>query len=845
MSNASGATHELVLELGRGGVGVVHVARRANDGETVVVKRLRPELARNVAVRRTFFEEARIASRIRHPNVVAVLGSGADDDGVPWIEMEWIPGVTLDAVSDIAPLPVDLFVQVVAELLEGLHAAHRATGEDGAPLDLVHRDVSPHNVLVGFDGHVKVLNFGIAKVRDSSIETTSGLVKGKSTYLAPEQAARRPVDARTDLFAVGIILWQRIAEKRLWQDASEPEIYHRLVSGEIPSLAAANPDAPPALCEVVQRALAPDREARYPSALAMKEALVAALPPRRAPTAAIALHVKAAFDKELAALDRATARSPREPSVTRPTSARTLRPLSTGPGGRSLRTYAGVAAVLAALAGVSALAIRRARAPESGIGTATAATLAAECTSDAACKAGEHCVESGACVVLEREGCQLIAPELDRQAQPIFLGAMFPITGPDADAYGRSNARAAELAVREINRFAGGVPSATGRRPLALLLCDDTADAEARARHLATRVPAVTGFRSSDEALALVRDVFVPARVLSVSALNASPLLAQLPAGDPRLFLRATASATAFAEPLARIVTTMLAPEVRRRAGLPDDTPVKVAVVRSGNATGIAYAELVMHALEPLAGVTAREIAAGGGEGDAGATAARALDSLARDPPHVVVALSDGLYGSIIEPLERRSTTAEAMRPLYVGATPWEEPGFDDFIRSRPERRSRFFAVSWPTSHRALAGFVQRYEESFGEVLIPSTASPGPYDAVYLLAYAAAAAKGRLDGPALARAITQLMPGGTPVAVGPSDLVQGIASAAEGRRLDLGGVITRLDFDPRTGDTAVDAVLLCTTYDPRSKRVDATDAPIAPGSPRCSHDVDTAAIAPR
>ena len=215
-----------------------------------------------------------------------------------------------------------------------------------------------------------------------------------------------------------------------------------------------------------------------------------------------------------------------------------------------------------------------------------------------------------------------------------------------------------------------------------------------------------------------------------------------------------------------------------------------------------------------------------------------------RDPPHVIVALSDGLYASIIEPLERRSTATEAMRPLYVGATPWEEPGFEDFIKSRPERRARFFAVAWPTSHRALAGFVERYKESFGEVLIPSTASPGPYDAVYLLAYAAAAAKGRLDGPALARGITQLLPGGAPVAVGPNDLVQGIASAADGRRLDLGGVITRLDFDLRTGDTAVDAVVLHDLQSP-VKAIDARDAPIAPGPPRCIHDVDTAAITPR
>jgi eukaryotic-like serine/threonine-protein kinase len=849
----STASHELVHELGRGGVGVVHLARRTSDGLTVVIKRLRPELARNVAVRRTFLEEARVASCVHHPNVVAVLRDGADEDGVPWIEMEWVPGVTLDAASDVAPLPLALFVQLIAELLDGLHAAHGAQGDDGQPLELVHRDVSPHNVLVGFDGHVRVLDFGIAKVRDSSIETTSGIVKGKSTYLAPEQAERSGVDARTDLFAVGIILWQRVAERRLWQGVSEPEIYHRLVSGQIPRLAEVSPDAPPLLCEVVQRALAPKRDDRYPSARAMREALVGAFPPPADATRAIAAHVKVAFAKELGALDRAAASVFPEGSETSAAAASSLREVPPAASGarRPARRVLALAAALAVAAGVSAFALRRATPPVAAdVARAAAVTPTAPCTSDAACAAGEHCLESGACAVLEREGCRFVAPELDRATRPFLVGAMFPLTGPDADAYGRSNARAAELAVREINRFAGGVPTAGGRRPLALLLCDDAVDADARARHLAARVPAVTGFRSSDEALTLVRDVFVPARVLSVSALNASPLLAQLPAGDPRLFLRATASATAFADPLAQIVATMLVPAARRRAHLADHVQVKVAVVRSGNATGIAYADLVMRALERFAGVSAREIAAGSSEAAAAPAAARALDSLVHDPPHVVVALSDGLFASMIEPLERRSAAPEAARPLYVGATPWEEPGFAELIQAHPERRERFFAVSWPTSHRALEGFVSRYQESFGEVLIPSTASPGPYDAVYLVAYAAAAAasaaaEGPLDGPALARGVAHLLPGGAPLSVGPSDLVRGFAAVARGERVDLGGVITRLDFDPRTGDTAVDAVVLCTTFDPASKRVAAVDSPIAPGAPRCTPDVDTTPLAPR
>ncbi|HEX7941070.1 MAG TPA: caspase family protein, partial [Gemmatimonadaceae bacterium] len=150
------AQHELLIELGRGGMGVVHLARRA-DGRLIVVKRLRPELARNVKVRRSFLEEARIAARIKHPSVVEVLGTGFDAKGGPWLEMEWAPGVSLQALTDAAPLPWDLYVAVIDELLAGLHAAHTVVGDDGHTLELVHRDVSPHNVLVTYDGHAKII----------------------------------------------------------------------------------------------------------------------------------------------------------------------------------------------------------------------------------------------------------------------------------------------------------------------------------------------------------------------------------------------------------------------------------------------------------------------------------------------------------------------------------------------------------------------------------------------------------------------------------------------------------------------------------------------------------------
>jgi ABC-type branched-subunit amino acid transport system substrate-binding protein len=827
--------HELLLELGRGGVGVVHLARR-DDGRLVVRKSLRPELARNVAVRRMFLEEARVAQQVRHPNVVEVIATGFDAGGVPWIEMEWGPGATLQALEDTAPLPFDLFVRVVADLLSGLHAAHVARGADGAPLELVHRDVSPHNVLVTYDGEVKVLDFGIAKVKGSHVDTTTGVVKGKATYLAPEQASRRAVDARADLFAVGVILWQKLAGRRIWEGMSEPEIFHRLVTGQIPDLLELAPDTPEPLARVVRDALAREPGDRAATAEAMRDALLAAAPPREGAREAIARHVRETFaDERRDVMTRIEGGG----ALAVTTSAAQAESTGSIPGAstaraRRRRAPLAWAAFAVALAGgaLATFAARRGPPPATTAAMPSAASVAPQCATDDACPAGHRCDDDGACVAIARDGCTVVPEGLPRSGRVLYLGVMLPLSGPDADAYGRSNARAAELAAREVDRLAGGVPSGDGRRLLGLLLCDDAVDAEARARHLADRVPAIVGFRTSDEALTLTRDLFVPRGVLAVSALNSSPLLAQLPAGEPRLLFRSAASATAFVAPMARAVATMLAPDARRRSRLGGAERVRVSVVRSGDATGIAYADGFLRELGQPADLDVKETALGVAS-DAAARAA-AIDTLARWRPHVVVMPGDGMFASVVKPLEDRLGGAEAQRPIYLATTPWEDDGLRAFVGARPERRRRFFAVSWPTASRALMGFVERYAESFGERLSPATASPGPYDSVYLLAYAAAALHGeRVTGAALSRGIERLLPGAPAVEVGPSQVVAGLAAVARGERVDLGGVVSRFDFDLATGDSPVEAVLLCTTYDATRNHVDASDIAIEPGAVVC------------
>lgn len=812
--------HELLRELGRGGVAIVHLARRRVDGQRVAVKRLRPELARNVGIRRMFLAEARITACVDHPNVVRALGSGFDAKGVPWIEMEWAAGLSLQTVMDAAPLPRPLFLWVVGQVLLGLEAAHGARDAEGNALHLVHRDVSPHNVLIAQDGSVKVLDFGIAKIRDAQAETTTGAIKGKVTYMAPEQVAQEPVDGRTDLFAVGVIIYQGLTQQRFWRGVPEPEILARLLRKELPQV---GDEVDAEHRPLLARALAADPNDRFASAEAMRRALNQ----EGDHASEVAAHLRQFFAEELRELQETTVvamSSARAPAMADRRRARRWSPW----------LFAGA---VIALGSAGAVARRFAGAPATAP-SSTGASLPGHATCGD-CGAGQMCARDGACVSATTNGCTLHIPEGAPQGEPVYLGSLFPLTGPDADAYGRSNARGAELAVREIDRYAGGIPAGDGkRRPLALLSCDDNgAEAEARARFLAHRVAGVVGFRSSDEALRFSRDIFLPAGVLVISALNASPLLSQLPAGTPRRFYRTAPSATAFADPLARIARDMLAPAVR--ALRPKKAPLRVVILRNGDATGVAYADAVMRAMGSVAGIEVRELGLGG-EASPHAEGPTALESalatLRATPPDIVVGLGDGLFRSVVAPLEMSLHGPESERPLYLGATPWEEEGFASFVLGEPARRKRFYSVSWPTAHRAMGSFIERYREAFGEALIPSTASPAPYDSVYLLAYLAAATGGRrVDGAALAEKVGRILPspGAVERTVGPATVLTDLNLLADGGAVDLQGVVTRFDFDAATGDSPVDAIVQCTRVNIAARTVDAIDVPIVAGPPQC------------
>jgi eukaryotic-like serine/threonine-protein kinase len=223
-------------------------------------------------------DEARLTALLCHPNIVQTLDAGIES-GVPWFAMEFVPGLSLFEIlgNGAGALPPWIAARVVADACAALHAIHEARDERGAALEIVHRDVTPHNLLVSWDGIVKLTDLGLARSALSGNVTRSGVVRGKVGYLSPEQAAGAPADRRSDIFALGVILWEALAGRRLFGGASDPERFASVMRGEIPNLTAVASEVPQPLADVVARALARQPGARFATALDMQRELEAAL----------------------------------------------------------------------------------------------------------------------------------------------------------------------------------------------------------------------------------------------------------------------------------------------------------------------------------------------------------------------------------------------------------------------------------------------------------------------------------------------------------------------------------------------------------------------------------------
>ncbi|MBX3200156.1 MAG: protein kinase [Labilithrix sp.] len=275
--------YELHGAIARGGMATVYVARMSGAAgftRTVAVKRLHPHLAADPAFAGMFIDEARLAARIRHPNVVDTLDVVFENDEL-FLVMAFVLGETLSkmvraATAQSLRLPANVVSSIVIGALEGLHAAHEATDEQGQPLGIVHRDVSPQNILVARDGVTRVIDFGVAKAAGRIQETEGGELKGKLAYMAPEQLTRRTVDRRCDVFAMGVVLWEALTGRRLFAGDDAASTLYAVLNEPIALPSSVCPDLPLSLDGVVLRALQRDPAMRFATArdmaLAVEEA---------------------------------------------------------------------------------------------------------------------------------------------------------------------------------------------------------------------------------------------------------------------------------------------------------------------------------------------------------------------------------------------------------------------------------------------------------------------------------------------------------------------------------------------------------------------------------------------
>lgn len=272
--------YETLRPIASGGMATVYLGRAVGVGgfeRLVAVKVMHEHIAQEPAFVAMFLDEARMAARIHHPNVVATIDVQQGVEGL-FLVMEYVQGPSLLAIgrklgAEDRKLPLPITLRVFVDLLAGLHAAHELKGRDGEMLDLVHRDISPANVLVGVDGISRITDFGIARARTRIATTQDGLVKGKLAYMSREQVLAEPLDRRTDVYAAGVVLWETLTGKPLFHAEQEAAVLRAVLDGAPHGPREICSDIPEAIDRVCMTALAPEPGDRYDSALALAEAL--------------------------------------------------------------------------------------------------------------------------------------------------------------------------------------------------------------------------------------------------------------------------------------------------------------------------------------------------------------------------------------------------------------------------------------------------------------------------------------------------------------------------------------------------------------------------------------------
>ncbi|HEU4536663.1 MAG TPA: serine/threonine-protein kinase, partial [Polyangiaceae bacterium] len=341
--------------IGRGGMGEVYLALISGPtgfNKLVVVKTLREDFAAYQSIRAMFLDEGRLAARLNHPNVVQTNEVGVEE-GKHYLVMEYLEGQPLDrlirrAREPGAAVPPGLWLRIALDTLGGLHYAHELCDYDGTPLNVVHRDLSPHNVFLTYEGVVKVLDFGIAKAATQSAQTQAGTIKGKPAYMPPEQLLGTAVDRRADLFVFGIVLWEMFTGTRLFTGTMS-ECLKRITGGPLPLVSSVVPGFDPGLDAVVARALERDPDARFQTAQEMRDAIVAAagpgaIPPQEAVGELMRTVFRERREQRRLTVQRYVSEHLRNPGAARGIAA-LARP-SRGPSSPSLPSATGVASTI-------------------------------------------------------------------------------------------------------------------------------------------------------------------------------------------------------------------------------------------------------------------------------------------------------------------------------------------------------------------------------------------------------------------------------------------------------------------------------------------------------------------
>src|SRR4051812_22615795 len=296
-------SYQLIKRLATGGMAQIYLARQKGpEGfeKLLVVKRILPHLAENADFVRMFLDEARIAARLNHPNIVQIFNLGAQDDSY-FIAMEYIHGEDVRKVWKRSEqkgtvMPTHLVCRVIMEACSGLDYAHKKADQNGKPLGIVHRDVSPQNILVTFEGGVKVVDFGIAKAADQAVVTRSGVLKGKYSYMSPEQALGKKLDQRSDIFALGVVLYELLTGTRLFKRANDIQTLNAVTECNVPPPSEVDEDIPKDLDAIVLKALAKEPQDRYEYAVHLQMALEEWLLRHQLPSSSVQL---AGFMQEL------------------------------------------------------------------------------------------------------------------------------------------------------------------------------------------------------------------------------------------------------------------------------------------------------------------------------------------------------------------------------------------------------------------------------------------------------------------------------------------------------------------------------------------------------------------